>query len=65
MVLVLVGCSRTITGQTGELITMPSMVLKEANHEILPNKPTLEEKPSIIEILIKIEHLQWEDILIQ
>ena len=45
MVLVLVGCSRTIIGQPGELITMPSMVLKEANHEIVPNKPTLEEKP--------------------
>ena len=45
MVLVLVGCSRTTTGQPGEPITMPSMVLKEANHEIMPNKPTLEEKP--------------------
>ena len=45
MILVLVGCSKTITGQPGELITMPSMVLKEANHEILSNKPTLTEKP--------------------
>ena len=44
MVLVLVGCSKTITGQPGEPITMPSMVLKEANHKILPNKPFLEEK---------------------
>ena len=45
MVLVLVGCYRTTTGQPGKPITMPSMVLKEASHEIMPNKPTLEEKP--------------------
>ena len=45
MILVLMGCSQTITGQPGEPITMPSMVLKVVNHEILPNKPTLKEKP--------------------
>ena len=45
MALVLVGCSRMTTGQPGEPITMPSLVPKEANHKIMPNKPTLEEKP--------------------
>ena len=45
MILVLMGCLQTITRQPGESITMPSVVLKEVNHEILPNKPTLKEKP--------------------
>ena len=44
VILVQVGCSRMTTGQPGEPITMPSLVPKEANHEILPNRPTLEEK---------------------
>ena len=34
-----------ITGQPSESLTMPSIVLKEANHEVLSNKPTLKEKP--------------------
>ena len=45
VILVLVGCSRMTTRQPWEPITMPSLVPKEANHEILPNKPTSEEKP--------------------
>ena len=45
MILVLMGCLWTVTGQPGESITIPSVVLEEANHEILSNKPTLKEKP--------------------
>ena len=45
VILVLVGSSRMTTGQPGELITVPSWVPKKANHEILPNEPTIEEKP--------------------
>ena len=37
MILVLMGCFQTITGQPGEPITMPSVVLKGANHKVLPN----------------------------
>ena len=39
------GCLQTITGQPNEPLTMPSVELKEANQEVLPNKPTLKEKP--------------------
>ena len=45
MILMLVGYSRMTTGQPGESITVPSLALKKANHEIIPNKPTIEEKP--------------------
>ena len=45
VILMLVGYSRMTTGQPGESITMPSLVPKKAKHEILPNKPTIEEKP--------------------
>ena len=45
MILGLMGCLRTITGQPSESLTMPSIELKEANNEVLSNKPTLKEKP--------------------
>ena len=45
MILGLMGCLQAITGQPSEPLTMHSVVLKEANHEVLPNKPTLKEKP--------------------
>ena len=45
VILMLAGYSKMTTGQPGESITVPSLALKKANHEILPNKPTIEEKP--------------------
>ena len=45
MILGLMGCLQTIIGQPSEPLIMPSVVLKEANHEVLPNKPALKEKP--------------------
>ena len=45
MILGLMGCFQVITRQPSELLTMPSVVLKEASHEVLSNKPTLKEKP--------------------
>ena len=45
MILGLMGCLQTITGQPSKPRTMPSVVLKEASHEVLPNKPALKEKP--------------------
>ena len=45
MILRLMGCLQTIVGQPREPLTMPSVVLKEANHEVLSNKPALKEKP--------------------
>ena len=45
IILGLVGCLQTIIGQPSEPLTMPSVVLKEANHEVLSNKPALKERP--------------------
>ena len=45
MILGLMGCLQAITGQPSEPLTMPSVVLKEENHEVLSNKPALKEKP--------------------
>ena len=45
MILGLMGCLQTIIGQPSEPLTIPSVVLKEANHEVLSNKPALKEKP--------------------
>ena len=45
IILVLMGCLQTIVGQPSEPLTMPSVVLKEANHEVLSSKPALKEKP--------------------
>ena len=59
------GCLQTIVGQPSKPLTMPSVVLKEANHEVMSNKPTLKEKPIDKKILIKTEHLKWEDSLTQ
>ena len=39
------GCLQTITRQPSKPLTMPSVVLKEVNHEVLSNKPALKEKP--------------------
>ena len=44
MILGLMGCLQTIIGQPSKPLTMPSIVLKEANHEVLSNKPALKEK---------------------
>ena len=45
IILRLMGCLQTIVGQPSKPLTMPSVVLKEANHEVLSNKPALKEKP--------------------
>ena len=45
MIFGLMGCLQAITGQPSEPLTMPSVVLKEANHEVLSNKPALKEMP--------------------
>ena len=45
MILGLMGCLQAIIGQPSKPLTMPSVVLKEANHEVLSNKPALKEKP--------------------
>ena len=45
MILRLMVCLQTIVGQPSEPLTMPSVVIKEANHEVLSNKPALKEKP--------------------
>ena len=45
IILRLMGCLQAITRQPSEPLTMPSVVLKEASHEVLPNKPALKEKP--------------------
>ena len=45
IILRLMGCLQTIVGQPSEPLTMPSVVLKEAYHEVLSNKPALKEKP--------------------
>ena len=45
MILGLMGCLQTIIGQPSEPLTMPSVELKEANHEVLLNKPALRERP--------------------
>ena len=45
MILGLMGCLQAITGQPSEPLTMPSVVLKEVDHEVLSNKPALKEKP--------------------
>ena len=45
MILGLMGCLQTIMGQPSEPLTMPSVELKEANHEVLLNKSALREKP--------------------
>ena len=45
MILGLKGCFQAITGKPSEPLTMPSVVLKEANHEVLSNKPASKEKP--------------------
>ena len=45
MILRLMGCLQTIVGQLSKPLTMPSVVLKEANDEVLSNKPALKEKP--------------------
>ena len=45
MILRLVGCLQTIYRQPSEPLTMPSVELKEANQEVLLNKPALRERP--------------------
>ena len=45
MILGLMGCLQAITGQPSESLTLPSVALKEANREVLLNKPALKEKP--------------------
>ena len=65
MILGLMGCLQAITGQPSEPLTMPSAVLKEANHEVLSNKPALKESQLITKTIIKTENLKWEDSRIQ